>query len=156
MEVLHHALDGQWFAFRNPVMPGYRGDIDVILVGPPGIWALEIKNLSGEHRNVGDDWQVRAGKGWKSTNSPSAQARRNAGTLAGFLKADHIDQWVNGAVVWANTESPLTVENPSLAVWTLDRLPDELGNIWSGSPMPDPARQRIIEKLSGLCKPEEK
>jgi hypothetical protein len=40
--------------------------------------------------------------------------------------------FVNSAIVWANEESPIFVENPTVAVWTYNRLADELGNIWQG------------------------
>jgi hypothetical protein len=38
-----------------------------------------------------------------------------------------------------------------IAVWTLDRLADELGNVWSDSPIAGATRDRIIEKLTKLC-----
>lgn len=82
--------------------------------------------------------------------NPGQQARKNAGHLGGFLSADGIKVWVNPVVVWANPESPLEVENPSVAVWKLDRLEDELGNIQESKPIPDADRQKICEKLTKL------
>jgi len=153
VEVILQAIDGNWSVFRNVVLPGRnRGDLDLILVGPPGIWALEVKNLHGEFRNIGDTWEYRDGKTWKMASAqPSQQARTNAGRLAGFLKADGLNVFANPAVVWANPESPLTVENPMVAVWPLERLPDELGNIWHSKQMPAATREKIVEKLTRLC-----
>lgn len=154
IEVMRQNLDGNWTLFRNVVLPGRsKADIDVVLVGPPGVWALEIKNLTGEYRNNGERWEYRAGNRWKSLkSSPSHQANDNAIRLANFFKADGIKQWVDAAVVWANRESSLSVKNPMVAVWTLDRLPEELGNAWQGQAMEEPTRTRIIEKLAALCR----
>jgi len=68
-----------------------------------------------------------------------------------FLKADHVNVFVNSAVIWENSESQLTVENPSVAVWQFDRLPDELGNIWQGEKLSEAERNKMVEKLTKLC-----
>jgi hypothetical protein len=154
---LRQALDGRWALFRNVVVPGRRKtDIDGVLVGPPGVWALEVKTLDGEYRNIGDEWDCRAGNQWKPAKAkPSWQADKNAIALKKFLAADGIKLYVDGAVVWANPDSPLTVENPSVAVWELDRLPDEVGNVWVEDKLTEATRNRIIEKLTQLCERQE-
>jgi hypothetical protein len=146
-------LDGDWHLFRNITLPGFKKmDIDIVLVGPPGVWVLEVKALAGEYRNIGNRWEYKAGNRWRvSRANPSRQARRSAISLARFLKADNIRQWVSEVVVWTNQESPLTVENPTTGVWVLDRLPDELGNLWDGAPIPPVTRSQIVEKLTKLC-----
>lgn len=121
-------------------------------VEPSGVWVLEIKNFSGEYRNIGEQWEYRVGNRWKlHKKSPSRQAQNNAARLGNFLKADGIQQWVTAAVVWANQESPLTVENPTVAVWPLEHLPDELGNVWQDEKVTIAIRTRIVEKLTKLC-----
>ncbi len=157
VDVIRQALDGTWFLFRNIVLPGRsRADLDVVLVGPPGVWVLEVKTFTGEHRNVGEHWEYRAGRRWRlSRASPSRQARDNAVRLSEFLRADDIKQWVTAAVVWASRESPLTVENPATAVWHMDRLPDELGNVWCGEAISEAKRRRIVEKLTRRCQARE-
>lgn len=153
LEALRQNLDGNWTLFRNVVLPGKnKADIDAVLVGPTGVWALEIKNFTGAHRNFGEHWETTGGK--RRTllkKSPSRQAKDNATRLSNFFQADSIRQWINPVVIWANRESPLVVENPAVAVWTLDGLPEELGNIWQGKPLEAVTRDRIIEKLTALC-----
>lgn len=153
VEIMGQALDGNWSLFRNVVLPGRRKtDLDAVLVGPSGVWVLEVKYFSGAYRNIGEQWEYQTGNRWNLyKKSPSRQAKNNAVQLSEFFKADHVNQWVNAVVVWANQESPLTVENPSTAVWSLDRLQDELGNIWHSNPIPEAQRKQIIEKLSKLC-----
>ena len=152
-EIMGRVLDGNWILFRNIILPGRKKtDLDAVLVGPAGVWVLEVKTFTGAYRNIGEQWEYRIGNRWNLyKKSPSRQAKNNAVRLSEFFKADHVSQWVNAAVVWANQESPLTVENPSTAVWSLDRLPDELGNIWHGNPIPEAQRKQIIDKLTKLC-----
>jgi hypothetical protein len=153
-EVIRQSLDGDWYLFRNIILPGrYKGDIDAILVGSSGVWILEIKNFHGEYRNTGDQWECLKGKKWKSIRSnPSRQAVDNAARLGNFLKADGISLWVTPAVIWANADSSLVVENPATLVWPLDRLYDELGNLGSHQPVASEVVDRIVEKLTGLLK----
>jgi hypothetical protein len=152
VEVMRQNLDGNWTLFRNVTLPGRnKADIDAVLVGPPGVYALEIKTFTGEYRNIGEHWEVRADN-WKLLkSSPSRQVQDNAVRLSNFFKADGLKQWVTPVVVWANRESPVSVENPMVAVWTLDRLPEELGNIWQDQAMQESAHARILEKLTALC-----
>ncbi len=149
---MHYSLDGNWFLFRNVVLPGRsKADINSVLVGPSGVWAFEIKTFTGDYRNKGDQWEFRVANTWKTASqNPSRQAQNSAVRLADFLKADAIQQWVNAAVIWANPESKLTVENPSVAVWQLDRLPDELGNIWQDETLSEATRQKLVSAHSDV------
>jgi hypothetical protein len=153
VEALRQSLDGNWTLFRNVTLPGRnKADIDLVLVGPPGVWALEVKTLSGEYRNIGEQWKYRAGNRWRLlSKNPSRQVHQNATRLSRFLREDGVRQWVTPAVAWANRTSPLSVKNPMVAVWTLDRLPEELGNIWQGQAISAPVLERIVEKLTALC-----
>ncbi len=146
------ALDGNWTLFRNISLPGRnKGDLDLVLVGPPGIWVLEIKNYRGQYRNIGDRWEYRRDKTWKSLKtSPSQQAVNGATRLANFLRADGLNVFVNPVVVWATEEGSIQVENPQVAVWTYDRLADELGNIWQKEKLSKEEQEKIVWKLTKL------
>ncbi len=152
-QLIVQALDGNWHLFRNIVIPGRnKADLDFVLVGPPGIWALEVKNYHGEYRNIGETWELRNGKNWKSAKrNPSRQANNNSLRLKNFLQADKVNVFVNAAVIWANSEGVLTVENPTVTVWRSSRLADELGNIWQGEKISEAERNKIVEKLTKLC-----
>lgn len=157
VDAMRQSLDGNWTLFRNVTLPGRnKSDIDAVLVGPPGVWALEIKTFTGEYRNIGEQWEYHSGKGWKLHKpSVSRQARDNAVRLAEFFRVDSIRQWVDPAVIWADRVGPLTVQNPSVAVWKIDNLPEELGNLWQGKSIPESDRARIIEKLTRLSQKSE-
>jgi hypothetical protein len=151
-DVIKRTLNGDWSLFQNMTIPGRRGgDFDAVIVGPTGVWNLEVKALSGKFRNIGDSWQCLEKKKWQNVKrNPSAQARKNALRLKGLFEADHISTYVKPIVVWANPESPLAVENPTVAIWKLDRLEDELGNIQEGKSLSEEDRKKICEKLAKL------
>jgi len=157
VEAMRQNLDGNWTLFRNVRLPGRsKADIDLVLVGPPGVWAVEVKTWAGEYRNIGEHWERRVGNCWELLKrSPSRQAQDNAVRLADFLRADGVRQWVNPAIVWADPESRIEVENPMVPVWTLERLPEELGNIWQERRMEEAIRERVVEKLTALCQRQE-
>ncbi len=158
VQAIAGSLDGNWHVFRNVSLPGRnQGDLDIVLLGPSGVWVLEVKNFRGEYRNRGEDWEFRRGNKWvKASVNPSRQAVENAVRLSGFLKADHVDVFVNPAIVWVNQESELEIQNPRLPIWKLERLPDELGNIWQGEKISAENRGKIAQKLTLLCEEQRK
>ena len=153
VETILQTLDGTWTLFRNLQLPGRnKSDLDAVLVGPAGLWVLEVKNLSGLYRNTGETWEYQHKNRWMPyRSSPSRQASTAAARLGAFLKADRVRQWVEPAIVWADRESMPAVENPTVPVWPLERLPDELGNLWQEERIPAETRLRIVDKLTRLC-----
>lgn len=158
VQMIVQALDGNWIVFRNVTLPGRnKGDLDIVLVGPPGIWVLEVKNYQGEYRNIGNTWEYRHGSTWKTAHAnPSKQASSNASRLGNFLLADNLKVWINPVVVWANEASSLHVDNPSVTVWSYYHLPDEVGNIWQSEKLSEEERRKIAEKLNKLCETQNK
>jgi hypothetical protein len=156
VEKARRALDGAWTLFRNAKLPGRRkGDLDIVLVGTPGVWVLEVKALKGIFRNAGEAWYYRAKGSWKRmSKNPGRQARRGAIALAEFLRADGIKTYVSAAVAWGEPASRVTVEDPVVPVWPLERLEDELGNLWNGRRLLAEEQERIIAKLTRLCQAE--
>lgn len=154
LNAMFHALDGKWWLFRNLELPGQRnGDIDFVLVGKNGVWALEVKAYGGEYRTVGDRWEIRLGGRWISTfKNPSRQAKRNAASLSQILTSHDVKQWINPAVVWANPDAKLIVENPTVPIWQLDNLNMELKKIPQQRPMSDHQVKKIVEIMNGLYK----
>ncbi len=86
-KALQQHLDNRWTFFRNIVLPGNRSDIDGVLVGPAGVFVLEIKSYSGRFRNRGDQWWWRRYQpGWQRlSGNPLRQARGNAARLGEYL-----------------------------------------------------------------------
>jgi hypothetical protein len=158
VEKARQALDGGWTVFRNVILPGRRrADLDIVLVGPSGVWAVEVKTLGGEYRNIGEAWQYRATSRWRRmTKSPSRQARDGAIALKQFLRADGITTYVPAVVAWADEGGHISIEDPTVPVWTPDRLEDELGNLWNGHSLTPLDQERIVEKLTRVCLADKK
>ena len=83
------SLDDSWILFSGVVVKGVWGDIDHVLIGPAGIFALEVKNWIGKIRfdeNQSTWYRVTESQGTENVKSPSRQINRNATALAGSLQ----------------------------------------------------------------------
>jgi hypothetical protein len=111
-----------------------------------------VKTLRGQYKNVGEAWGYRSKGQWKQIRkSPRRQARVGAIALKEFLAADGIKTCISAAIAWASQEGHVVVENPTVPVWMMDRMDDELGNLWNGKRLDTPTKERIVEKLIKLC-----
>jgi len=152
LNVLHNALDGNWWLFRNIEFPGQRrSDLDMVLVGPTGVWSFEIKSYDGDFRTVGEQWERRLGNRWVSAlKNPTKQVKRNAVALNQTLRSHNVNQWISPVIIWANPESSLAIQNPEVPVWKIDEVADKLHNLHAGAIMPSDKHQKIIEVLQSL------
>jgi hypothetical protein len=151
VDQLRYLLAGQWTLFRSFEWPNRRwGDVDLVLVGPGGVWALEVKAYSGQIRNIGDRWQKKGRWGWrKLTTDPGRQASRNAARLREYLKGQGVGvSWVQAAVVWANEQGTLMVSDPAVPVWTWEELPDHVEEIWQNRSLSQETVQKAVEVLN--------
>ncbi len=157
IENMRALLDDNWTLFRNCTLPNRRGgDIDMILVGPAGIWAFEIKTYSGEIRNIEDQWQRKGKRGWYTLfRHPGSQARGSAGRLKQFLAEQKIPiNYVQPVVIWASSsaddfevEGTLTVERPRTPVWKIDDLSDQIERIIQEEPA---LAQNTVNQIADL------
>ena len=117
-EAFRRDLGDEWTLLKGYKNPG--GEIDQILVGPPGVIAIEIKNYSGAVRVSGDMWMrdrhdrngnlmsrepIADGGG----RSPSVQVNAAASILQRFL-----NDWSSGAAVRVSRAAILTHANLKL------------------------------------------
>lgn len=152
VDKMRHLLDGNWYLFRNVVLPGHnKSDIDAVLIGPSGVWALEIKTFNGRYRVIGDQWQYKKNQTWKPVKSdPTRQAVNNAKRLSDFIKNNHSTMWVTPVVIWASPSDTLTVENSTTNIWRLEQLSDEVGNLWGNQKISEGDQKVLIDKLIQL------
>jgi hypothetical protein len=150
-EVMRTILDNRWTIFRNLHLPGRKDDLDVVLVGPAGIWVVEVKAYRWRLRVTGDRWERAKGTGWRGIDqksSPSGQAKGNARRLRNFLNEQGIPiPWVHPVFVLSKPQRPQDVASADPAVWLLPVL-EQTGLQFEGrQPLRDPQRLRIIELL---------
>jgi hypothetical protein len=144
---LQQHLSGDWVLFRNVLLSQGSGDIDAVLVGPKGVFALEVKAYTGYHRNVGKRWQRRAYGRWHTLDrSPTRQALRNAVDLSMYLESRGVDVWVEARVVWAK-ESSLWLEKPAVPVWQLSDPAYLLEDIESQKALPEEVVRETVRAL---------
>lgn len=144
---LQRVLKRPWILFRNVVLPGQQDDIDAVLVGAKGIYALEIKAFTGYYRNVGDRWQRRYAFFWRDlSRNPSRQALRNAQRLHDYLQKCDVTVWVEPRVVWAS-KSKLWLKQPTVPVWQMTRGRFIGEDLARGKPLDEVTRSQIIASL---------
>jgi hypothetical protein len=151
VDALRASLTQPWTLIHNMEWTDRQwGDVDLILLGPGGVWAFEIKAFSGEYRVNGDRWQYKSRWGWRAMRKdPGAQARRNARNVKDYLDLNGANvKWVQPVVVWAGEDKRLTVDAPSTPVWRLSELSDRTEEFWQGHRLSDDQIQRAVAILN--------
>ena len=113
-ERLGSHLDDQWTMLSGYYGPG--GEIDLIIVGPLGVCAIEIKYLNGNVTVNGDSWVISRFDNYgnevesyapitdRSGNSPSQQLNRAVKPLMNFLsRRDALRRMVTAVVLSHNS-----------------------------------------------------
>jgi hypothetical protein len=87
---LVNSLGAGWFIFRNFVLPTENEDIDVVLVGPGGIYAIEVDNYSAGMNFERSRCYVKTpqGKFYRQRRRTDTQVTQTSAHLDIFLK-DH-------------------------------------------------------------------
>lgn len=158
VEQLRAMLDDRWALIRNFVYPGRKGgDIDLILVGPPGVWVFEVKAYAGKVRTIGDTWERLTKRGWKKLDvHPGSQARTNAVGLKQFLESKELKPgYVQAVVLWASSEAAdadqkgsITVESPQTPIWTTDNLAPQIEDLsLAPAKLTAPLAAQIVDML---------
>jgi hypothetical protein len=124
-KLLSATLSDEYYLINGVHFRG-GGDIDHIILGPNGVFAVETKNWSGRITCNGDDWQ-RQGRRHVS-GSPSRQAKNNAAKIKRTLDASAtlrpLNIWVEAILVFTNSHTDLHTYNPTVPTLKLHQLPN--------------------------------
>lgn len=113
-------LDNNYHIIPNAVLNyGEKSnEIDLIVVGPTGIFIIEVKNYVGFiHGNTSDQNLMHAktdkyGNSFEDTfYNPVKQVGTHRYTLNGFLNANNINQYINTCVFFTNKECQVNIVN---------------------------------------------
>lgn len=115
-------LESPYIVLNDVKLPGVHGNIDHVVLGKNGIFAIETKNHKGLIRCNGDEW-VQEKVGLRGTRyvgvlrNPSRQVKRNAFLLKKFIE-EHANTavYVNPIIVFTNKEAVLELNNPTIPV----------------------------------------
>tara|TARA_Y100000310_G_scaffold317318_1_gene370080 strand:+ start:436 stop:1140 length:705 start_codon:yes stop_codon:yes gene_type:complete len=124
-------LPDSYFLINDVNLPNGYGNIDHIVLGPNGIFAVETKNFEGEISCEEDNWYQYKDH-WKTDEefeikSPSKQIKRNALNLKHYIDSKNIFSkslrlWVEGIVVFSHDNVILRCNNPTVPVLKVDQL----------------------------------
>ncbi|WP_369832895.1 nuclease-related domain-containing protein [Fibrobacter intestinalis] len=163
VDALRESLDGRCHVFRNLHFNGRKEDVDVVLVSPWGVFAIEVKNYSGHFEYSGTEFFEKRKSGLVKVcedSNPILQAKRNAVALKGFLDPEFNrnkdNAFVEPILVWANPEIKVYRQkrNDSQALcdkeiknWRIEDLSFELDSIRCKKQLSEKAQREIIKKL---------
>jgi hypothetical protein len=120
VEQLRTALDHRWTIYRNLQLPKRKDDLDQVLVGPGGIWAVQVKTFSMPLRCSNNVWEYRRGRRWIRCDAkydPATQVTRQATMLHDFLARNGIDRFVERAIALAEAVPAADVATSPIPVW---------------------------------------
>ncbi len=154
-DMLRAHLDSKWAVFRNVVLPGEKQDLDFVLVGPSGVWVLEIKAYRNEVRVIGESWERKEGSRWNASGkSPGSQAKGNAAALYTFLVEKKVSlSWVNAVVVLTQQQPETNFVNlpegpNAVAIWRQEETAIKLDELDSREAiLTEVDHQRIVTLL---------
>jgi len=88
--------------FNDVNLPNGMGNIDHVVVGENGVFAIETKNFTGSYMVRGNQWYFKQGRrSVKAKSNPGVQVLRNSMLLRDFLKEKGIENknlWVYAIV----------------------------------------------------------
>ncbi len=117
-EQLRTALDQHWTIYRNLQLPERTDDLDLVLVGPGGVWAVQVKATRAPLRVHAGRWQVKRGGLWVAAKpDPGAQITRQATALNDFFKRNGLTRFVERAVALAAPQPFDQFTASAIPVW---------------------------------------
>lgn len=150
VEQLAQVLDDRWTIYRNLQLPGRRDDLDVILVGPGGVWAVQVKAFSMPLRFHEGRWEYQRGREWarcEARHDP-AQVSGQAKRLNDYLKANGIERWVERAIALAGRQPYDLVKGADIPVWLSYNIETRARQLATRYP-PSPDELARINELLG-------
>jgi len=109
-------LSDEFLLLNDVMLPGSKGNIDHIVVGPTGIFVFETKNYSGKYVCYGDRWFFQGILQKYDVNSVSLQAKSNAAILSGLLHSFGFIVEVSPIIVFTHPSVQLWLHHPTIPV----------------------------------------
>ncbi|MHB0991757.1 MAG: nuclease-related domain-containing protein [Burkholderiales bacterium] len=112
-DFLQRNLTRQWTIIEGFL--GGKGEIDFVLIGPNGVFAIEVKNRNGVINSNGDDWSLTRPDGVtvplmdNGGRSPAQQINEAAGWLETELVKAGYAVKIPKAVIWSHPKARLGV-----------------------------------------------
>ncbi len=151
---LRQGLGGDWTLFRNVQLPDMpHDDLDMVLLGPPGVFILEVKAYRGNFRYRGEHFYRGTVVGWRrQRRNPGKQALAGGRKLRRYVNETlNRELDVEARLVWVGP-GHLSLYKPEVFVWYMDRLLKETERLRSLPATLSPEdRAALSGLLRGLC-----
>ena len=154
-EFLQRNLTGRWTIIGGFL--GGKGEIDFVLIGPSGVFAIEVKNRNGIISCNGDDWSLTRPDGVtvplmdNGGRSPAQQINESAGWLETELSKAGYAVKIPKAVIWSHPKTRLgVITNMSIQYLILlgANAPGYLRKYLAlGAAMSDEKTKRIVQYI---------
>lgn len=153
-------LDDAYVLLRNVTPPGLTHDADLIIVGPTGLWAVEVAYLKGLFKVDGVNWMSYTSKLEFEKVEPNlaSQVRENAQAIFDFLREKKFSvPWVNPVIMLANSQIDVRTEEAAVAIIRPDGIEQYIAeNILPAEPVFNPDEAiNVAEAIIALGEPDE-
>ena len=100
LDTLRQVLDARWTVYSGLKLPSRRDDLDLVLVGPGGVWVVQVKAFRSWVRVRAGQWEYRRGRHWRRVGArfDPSKVRGQAAALNDFLTAQGVGRWVDAAI----------------------------------------------------------
>jgi hypothetical protein len=151
VERLRAALNNQWTIFRNLKLPNRKDDLDIVLVGPAGVWLLEVKAYKVIVRALGKQWEIQTKRGWKKLNSNPTIVTKRATELNDYLQRRGITRWIDCAIVMAEPQPISNFETSDTPIWLLPMVEDQVATLTTRTAPTEKEIEQIVSVLKELA-----
>jgi hypothetical protein len=151
VEQLGATLDQRWTIYRNLQLPARKDDLDVILTGPGGVWAVQVKAYSVPLRVRAGVWEYQRGRNWLRCGrrfDPATQVTRQATLLNEFLKSNGIRRFVERAIALAEPQPFDRFTTSDIPIWLPFNVAQQAAALATRYPPSDEELARINDLLS--------
>ena len=107
-------LSHEFLLLNDLMLPGSKGNLDHVVVGPTGVFIVETKNYSGMYACYGDRWFFQRIRQKYDISSVSVQARNNARVLADLLHESGFTVDVSPVMVFTHPSVQLWLHGPTV------------------------------------------
>jgi len=146
LDALRESLDQRWTIYRNLQLLDRTADLDLVLVGPGGVWCVQVKAYRAPLRYHAGRWETRHGQSWRpcdATFDPERAVTAQALRLHSFLAREGIERYVERAIALAEGIPAANVAESPLPVWLPFSVRQQTASLVTRYPVSDDERARI-------------
>ena len=154
-------LDDNYTLFYSvnipPTAEARAAQLDIVVVGPTGLFIVEVKNMNSHIVGRYDEreWTqhkvgCQGGKYERDFYSPVKQIKTHIYKLSEFLKSENAGCYINPLVYFSNNETTLDVDGGDVPVYGYENRHDMLNHVRSGKVLKTGQQKKIENALMKL------